>query len=59
MDNQETKVCSKCGKEKPLDKFAIGAKFNRHSFCTTCQYEMQKQRESKNKQFWLEDWIYQ
>jgi hypothetical protein len=58
MDNQETKVCAKCGEERPISKFPYGARLSRGNICTICQYEAQKQRESKNKQFWLEDWIY-
>lgn len=53
----ESKVCSKCKKEKPIKKFAIGARFLRNTVCNDCQNDYVKARFHKTAP-WLEDWIY-
>ena len=56
---QETKVCRKCGQERPIEKFPIGKTMTRGSVCTVCQYERDKERMTRNKTWWFEmDWIY-
>lgn len=34
-DNKETKICKRCGRELPLDKFGINNGYIR-SFCKDC-----------------------
>lgn len=55
---QKTKVCKRCGEERPIEMFSIGKYLERGNICTYCQREAEKKRLSKNKVFWLEDWIY-
>lgn len=55
----KTKVCSRCGKERPIAKFAFGKTATRRNICNYCLMEQGKERAEKNKAFWLEmDWIY-
>ena len=56
---KETKVCRKCGQERPIEKFSVGKTMARGNVCTICQYEREKERTSKNKTWWFDmDWIY-
>lgn len=55
----ETKVCNKCGQERPIDKFALGKGLTRRNICNYCLMEQEKERANKNRAFWLEmDWIF-
>lgn len=49
MQNQETKICSKCGQEKPLNEFPLrrrGDKIFPHSHCRQCRNEYTRKRRA-------------
>jgi hypothetical protein len=59
-EDKKTKVCKRCGEERPIEKFAIGKNLTRGSICFYCQAEQEKERHNKNKAWWLDyDWIYE
>lgn len=50
----ETRVCKKCGRELPLDKFELvkysnGANYRRRT-CKDCVYKEQKQRAARKQE---------
>ena len=42
----ETKICTKCGEEKPLDEFRRNKRYTNgiYSRCKQCEYDYNKQR---------------
>ncbi len=49
-----TKVCTKCGIEKPLEEFSpskSGTRFGRSAVCKTCKNKDQNQRRANNPDF--------
>lgn len=51
LDNQ-TKQCSKCGRELPLDAFNKGnSLFGRRSFCRECEHSIQNAPEYRAKRY--------
>ena len=49
-DNKETKICKRCGRELPLDKFGINNGYIR-SFCKDCNNKYHREyRHTKRMQ---------
>lgn len=58
-EEKKTKVCKRCGVERPIEKFAVGKNLARGTICFVCQAAREKERLEKNKTFWFDcDWIY-
>ena len=54
---RQSKICAKCGKEKSITRFSIGASFVRNSVCKDCQSSYVLERYHRTAP-WYEDWIY-
>jgi hypothetical protein len=55
----QTKICSKCNKEKPLSDFYKHekGKFGVHSICKCCRIEYQKTYKENHPNFARESWL--
>ena len=54
----ETKVGSRCGKEKPLERFPVGTSLKRGARCYDCVNEVTKQCQNRHNDMpWYDDWI--
>jgi len=53
----KTKVCSKCGQEIPIEKFAVGNTLKRTTICNFCQSERTKKSKDRYDIMpWYEVW---
>lgn len=50
-EQKTTKICSHCGKEKPIEEFGIKRKNKdgRNNYCKECQRELAKQSKIRRK----------
>ena len=57
MEENKTKVCNKCGKEKLLDEFpkAKGCKDGHRNYCKECKSKQNKKHYEKNKERYKEN----
>ena len=52
-----TKVCKKCGEEKPIHRFPIGNTLKRSLVCNDCVIENMKRKHNKYIEMpWYEAW---
>lgn len=56
IEERKTKVCSRCGKEQPVEKFGLGKYFHRASICNKCQWEIRKAKNAEQAEMpWYSD----